>query len=60
MIFDMLKDKIIFIFNRCEHNNNKILTLKNLLFLSIISFIIITRSFKSIIKFYHINHLCNS
>ena len=45
----MLKDKMLFIFKRCEHNNNKILILKNFLFLSIISFVI-TRSFKFIIK----------
>ena len=46
----MLKDKMLFIFKRYIHNNNKILTFKNLSFLSKTSFIIITRSFKSIIK----------
>ena len=46
----MRKDKILFIFKRCKHNNNKILTSKNLSFLSIISFIIITRSLKFIVK----------
>ena len=49
IIFDMLKDKMLFVFKRCKHNNNKISTSKNLSFLSIISFVI-TRPFKSIIK----------
>ena len=46
----MLKNKILFIFKRCEYNDNKILISKNLSFLSIISFIIIIRSFKLIVK----------
>ena len=46
----MFKNKILFIFKRYEYNDNKILTAKNLSFLSIISLIIITRLFKSIIK----------
>ena len=46
----MLKNKILFIFKRCKYNDNKISIAKNLSFLSTISFIIITRSFKSIIK----------
>ena len=50
MIFDMQKNKIVFIFKRCEHDDNKILISKNLSFLSIISFIIIMRSFKFIVK----------
>ena len=50
MVFNMRKDKILFVFKRCEYDDNKILTLKNLSFLSIISFIIIIRSFKLIIK----------
>ena len=50
MILDMRKDKMLFVFKRCEYNDNKVLILKNLSFLSIISFIIIIRSFKSIIK----------
>ena len=41
---------MLFIFQRCEYNDNKILTFKNLSFLLKTSFIIITRSFKSIIK----------
>ena len=45
----MLKNKMLFVFKRCEHNDNKILILKNLSFLSIISFAI-TRSFKFIVK----------
>ena len=50
IIFDILKDKMLFIFKRCEYNNNKILIFKNLLFLSKTLFIIIIRSFKFIIK----------
>ena len=37
----MFKDKILFLFKRCDYNNNKILTSKNLSFLSITLFIII-------------------
>ena len=50
MIFDMRKDKMLFVFERCEYDDNKISTSENLSFLSIILFIIITRSFKFIIK----------
>ena len=50
VIFDMRKNKMLFIFKRCEHDDNKILISKNLSFLSIISFIIITRSLKLIVK----------
>ena len=50
MIFDMRKDKMLFVFERYKYNDNKILTLKNLSFLSIISFIIIIRSLKFIVK----------
>ena len=46
----MLKNKILFISKRCDYNNNKILISKNLSFLLVISFVIITRSFKFIIK----------
>ena len=45
----MLKDKMLFIFKRCKHNDNKILTSKNLSFLSIISSAV-TRPFKLIAK----------
>ena len=41
---------MLFVFKRCEYDNNKILILKNLSFLSIISFIVIIRSLKFIIK----------
>ena len=44
----MLKNKISFIFERCEYDNNKILISENLSFLLKTSFIIIIRSFKSI------------
>ena len=50
VVLDMLKDKILFLFKRYNYNNNKILTSKDLSFLSITSFIIITRSFKFIIE----------
>ena len=46
----MFKNKILFFFKRCNYNNNKILALKDFSFLSITSFVIITRSFKSIIE----------
>ena len=49
IVFNMFKDKMLFVFKRCEYNNNKISTSKNLSFLSITSFIII-RFFKFIIK----------
>ena len=49
IVLNMFKDKMLFVFKRCEHNDNKISTSKNLSFLSITSFII-TRSFKLIIK----------
>ena len=46
----MRKDKILFIFKRCEYNNNKILASEDLSFLSIISSVIITQPFKFIVK----------
>ena len=46
----MFKKKILFLFKRCNYNNNKILTSKNFSFLLITSFVVITRSFKFIIK----------
>ena len=46
----MLKDKMLFIFKRCEYNNNKALTFENLSFILKILSIIITRSFKSIVE----------
>ena len=49
MIFDMRKNKMLFVFKRYKYNNNKVLTSENLSFLSITSFIIIT-SFTSIVK----------
>ena len=42
MIFDMRKDKVLFIFERCEYDNNKALAIEDLSFLPIISFVIIT------------------
>ena len=46
----MFKNKILFLFKRYNYNNNKISTLKDLSFLPITLFIIITRPFKSIVK----------
>ena len=50
IVFDILKNKMLFIFKRCKYNDNIILTFKNLSFLFKISFIIIIRFFKFIIK----------
>ena len=48
VVFDILKNKILFFFKRCNYDNNKILASENLSFLSII--FIITRSFKFIVE----------
>ena len=50
VILDMLKNKILFVFERCEHDDNKISITKDLLFLSIIPFVIIIRPLKLIVK----------
>ena len=50
VVLDMFKNKILFLFKRCDHNNNKILISKNLSFLSTTLFIIIIRSFKFIVE----------
>ena len=50
VIFNIFKNKILFIFKRYKYNNNKISITKNLSFLSIISFIIIIQFFRFIIK----------
>ena len=50
IIFDILKNKMLFIFKRCEYDNNKILTLKNLSFLLKTLSIIIIWFFKFIVK----------
>ena len=50
VVFDMFRDKILFLFKRYDHNNNKILISKDLSFLSNASFIIITRPSKFIVK----------
>ena len=50
MIFNMRKNKMLFIFKRYKHDDNKISTSENFSFLSITSFVIITQSFKFIIK----------
>ena len=66
IVFDMLKDKMLFIFKRYKYNNNKVSTSENLSFLLKTSFIIITRSFKFTIKNesnennFDINHFKNT
>ena len=50
MVFDMRKDKMLFVFKRYKQDDNKVLASKILSFLSITSFFIITQSFKSTIK----------
>ena len=50
IVLDILKDKILFIFERCEYDDNKILAFKNLSFLLKISSVVIIRPFKSIAK----------
>ena len=49
-ILNMRKDKILVISERYKYNNNKILALKNLIFLLITLFINIITPFKSIVK----------
>ena len=46
----MFKNKILLFFKRCDYDNNKILISKDFSFLSITLSIIITRSFKFIVK----------
>ena len=46
----MLKNKMLFVLERCEYNDNKISIFKNLSFLSKTLFVVITRFFKFIIK----------
>ena len=46
----MLKDKMLFVFKRCEYNDNKASAFKNLSFLSKTSFVVITRFFEFIVK----------
>ena len=61
----MLKNKMLFVLERCEYNDNKISIFKNLSFLSKTLFVVITRFFKFIIKNesnennFDINHLKN-
>ena len=46
----MLKNKMLFIFERCEYDDNKVSTLKDLSFLSKTLSVVITRFFKFIVK----------
>ena len=50
IVFDIFKNKILFFFERYDYDNSKISTLKDLSFLSITSFIVITRFLKFIIE----------
>ena len=49
MVFNIRKNKMLFVFKRYKYNDNKVSTSENLSFLSIISFIVIT-FFKSTVK----------
>ena len=46
----MLRDKILFLFKRCDHNDNKISTSKDLSFLPNAPPVVITRPSKSTVK----------
>ena len=50
VILDMFRNKILFLFKRCDHNNNKISTSKDFSFLSNALFVVIIRSFKFIVE----------
>ena len=50
IILDILKNKMLFIFKRCEYNDNKASIFKNLSFLLKTLFVVITRFSKFIIK----------
>ena len=50
VILDMFKNKILFFSKRCDHNDNKILTSKDLSFLSNALSVVITRSLKFIVE----------
>ena len=50
VVLDMFRNKILFLFERCDYNDNKVSTSKDLSFLSITSSVVITRSFKSIVE----------
>ena len=50
VVLDMFRNKILFFFKRCDHNNNKILISKDLSFLSNASSVIIIWSFKLIVE----------
>ena len=50
IVFDMLKDKMLFVFKRYKHDDNKAFAFENLSFLLKTSFIIIIRPFKFIVK----------
>ena len=50
VVLDMFRDKILFFSKRCDYDNSKILTLKDLSFFPNVSFIVITRPFKFIVK----------
>ena len=50
MVFDMRKDKMLFVFKQYKHDDNKVLLSENLSFLSITSFNNIKRSLKFTVK----------
>ena len=50
IVFDILKDKMLFVFERCEYDDNKTLASENLSFLLKTLFVVIIRPLKFIIK----------
>ena len=50
VIFDIRKDKILFVFERCEYDDNKILASENLSFLPIMKIISFIITFKLIVE----------
>ena len=50
VVLDMFKNKILFLFKRCDYDDNKISTSKDLSFLPNALSIIITRFFKLIVE----------
>ena len=49
VVFDMFKNKILFFFERCDYDDNKVSVTKDFSFL-FTSFVVIIRSFKSIVE----------
>ena len=50
VVLDMFRNKILFFSERCDHDDNKISTSKDLSFLPNVSFVVIIRPFKPIVE----------